>query len=151
MKIAWYTMMLSLGLVSLLYASETKQASTPANPSASQNMNSIMVIHPYKHNGMWVFDDEAKGLDKEPFVFGADVIIEQAVKDIPNANEGFNLIFAAIPFPGHQLSFERQNAEAGGYFYYSLELDKKGWLCPALFKYFPQAPPKIYAQFKAKE
>ena len=33
--------------------------------------NSIFVIKPYKWNGMWVFDDERVGLDKEPFVAGA--------------------------------------------------------------------------------
>jgi len=27
----------------------------------------------------------------------------------------------------------------------------EGWLCPALFKYFEAAPPKIYAQFKPKQ
>ena len=30
--------------------------------------NAIFVIKPYKWNGMWVFDDERVGLDKEPFV-----------------------------------------------------------------------------------
>ena len=29
-------------------------------------------------------------------------------------------------------------------------LDLEGWLCPALFKYFDQAPERIYAQVKAK-
>ena len=37
--------------------------------------NSIFVIRPYKSNGMWVFDDERVGLDKEPFVAGADTMI----------------------------------------------------------------------------
>jgi hypothetical protein len=30
--------------------------------------NAIFVIKPYKWNGMWVFDDERVGLDKEPFM-----------------------------------------------------------------------------------
>lgn len=30
--------------------------------------NSIFVISPYKMNGMWVFDDPARGLAQEPFV-----------------------------------------------------------------------------------
>ena len=38
--------------------------------------NSIFVIKPYKWNGMWVFDDERVGLDKEPFVAGADTMID---------------------------------------------------------------------------
>jgi hypothetical protein len=33
-------------------------------------MNSLLVIHPYKHAGVWVFDDPAVGLVKETFVAG---------------------------------------------------------------------------------
>jgi hypothetical protein len=40
-------------------------------------MNSINVIHPYKHEGMWVFDDERVGLIQAPFVAGADRIIDE--------------------------------------------------------------------------
>lgn len=61
MKIVWYTLMLSLGLASLLYASEPKDTPTPSTSATTKPMNSIMVIHPYKHSGMRVFDDEAKG------------------------------------------------------------------------------------------
>jgi hypothetical protein len=31
-------------------------------------MNAINVISPYKHHGMWVFDDARVGLVQEPFV-----------------------------------------------------------------------------------
>ena len=48
-------------------------------------MNAIMVIHPYKHEGMWVFDDESVELVREPFVAGADEIIETLVSRIQNA------------------------------------------------------------------
>jgi hypothetical protein len=112
--------------------------------------NSIMVIHPYKYEGLWVFDDESAGLDKEPFVSGADDIIEKMVKHIPNANDGFNLIFSAIPFPGHDLELDWRREDSGGNWYYSSEMDMEGWLCPALFKYFEEAPKKLYAQFKPK-
>lgn len=36
-------------------------------------MNALLVIHPYKFNHQWVFDDENVGLIREPFVNGADV------------------------------------------------------------------------------
>lgn len=42
-------------------------------------MNSLFVIKPYKHLGLWVFDDEARGILQEPFVGGADILIDQAV------------------------------------------------------------------------
>ena len=112
--------------------------------------NSIMVIHPYKYEGLWVFDDEKAGLDKEPFVSGADEIIEKAVANIPHAENGFNLIFSAVAFPGHDLEFEWKREDSGGNWYYCSTFDMEGWLCPALFKYFDEAPSKLYAQFKAK-
>ena len=42
-------------------------------------MNSILAIHPYKTEGVWVFDDPKVGLVQEPFVSGADDIIERMV------------------------------------------------------------------------
>lgn len=113
-------------------------------------MNSILVIHPYKHDGMWVFDDEAAGLVKEPFVAGADEIIEKMVINIPDATSGFSLIFSKSPFPGYQAKFDWRREEYGGNWYYSADLDQEGWLCPALFKYFDAAPKELYTQFKPR-
>ena len=113
-------------------------------------MNTIISIHPYKYEGLWVFDDEKVGLVQEPFVSGADIIIEKMVSDIPNAEAGFTILFSANPFPGHQAVFDWHREEMGGNWYYSPDLDAEGWLCPALFKYFDSAPDKIYAQFKQK-
>ena len=50
--------------------------------------NSIFVIKPYKWEGLWVFDDPAVGLVKEPFVGGADTIIDVATSRIPKARRG---------------------------------------------------------------
>ena len=47
--------------------------------------NAINVICPYKYNGVWVFDDPARGLVREPFVAGADKMIDRVVADIPHA------------------------------------------------------------------
>ena len=49
--------------------------------------NSIFVIKPYKWEGLWVYDDPNVGLDKEPFVGGADTMIDVATADIPNAEK----------------------------------------------------------------
>jgi hypothetical protein len=111
--------------------------------------NSIMVIHPYKDKGLWVFDDEETGLVKEPFVAGADIVIDIMTGAIPDAEKGFNLIFSATAFPGHDLELEWRREDQGGNWYFSDKLGMEGWLCPALFKYFDQAPDKLYAQFKA--
>ncbi|EIC23909.1 DUF6717 family protein [Thiorhodovibrio frisius] len=112
--------------------------------------NAIMVIHPYLDNGAWVFDDPDAGLVKEPFVSGADDIIDKMVAKLPDARLGFHLYFSAAPFPGYQLELIWQREEYDGNWYRSEALDMEGWLCPALFKYFEKAPERIYAQFRAQ-
>jgi hypothetical protein len=77
-------------------------------------MNTINVIVPYKHLGMWVFDDPRVGLSQEPFVSGADAMIDRVVADIPNGDSGFRLIFAATPFPGHQYQLDLIRADEDG-------------------------------------
>ncbi|HYE33057.1 MAG TPA: DUF6717 family protein [Methylomirabilota bacterium] len=113
-------------------------------------MNSIFVIAPYKLHGSWVFDDPAVGLKQEPFVSGADVIIDRLVANIPNAHEGFKLLFAPTPFPGHQLKVVRTREEYGGNWYRAESLNLEGWLCPALFKYFKSAPNELYVRAEPK-
>lgn len=112
--------------------------------------NSIFVIQPYKYLGLWVFDDEKVGLIQEPFVSGADDIIDKCVANIEGADKGFILLFSASPFPGHNAKFEWRRTENGGNWYFVRELNMEGWLCPALFKYFDKASPTLYAQFKKK-
>ena len=77
-------------------------------------MNAITVIAPYKHHGMWVFDDPREGLVQEPFMAGADTMIDRVVADIPDAEHGFTLIFSSTPFPGHQYCLDGRRAEGGG-------------------------------------
>ncbi len=47
-------------------------------------MNAIGIIAPYKYEGMWVFDDSAVGLTREPFIAGIDEMIDQLVASIPD-------------------------------------------------------------------
>ena len=111
--------------------------------------NAIMVIKPYWHSGTWVFDDDAVGLVREPFVAGVPEMIDRLVRDIPNARNGFRLLFSASAFPGHQASFTRVRGDLGGTWYRREEPPMEGWLCPALFKYFDEAPPTIYVKAEA--
>lgn len=113
-------------------------------------MNALRVIHPYRYEGMWVFDDAKAELLQEPFVSGADTVIDRMIEAIPGAAAGFTLIFSDKPFPGHQIALEWRREEHEGNWYYAPDLDMEGWLCPALFKYFDAAPARIYAQFKPK-
>lgn len=110
--------------------------------------NSINVIFPYRHEEIWMFDDESVGLVREPFVSGVPQMIDFLVKDILNADEGFTLFFAETPFPGYQAELIWVREEYGGNWYLWEQTSLQGWLCPALFKYFAKTPKKIY--FKAE-
>ena len=111
--------------------------------------NSLFVIKPYKWNGMWVFDDPDVDLIKEPFVSGIPDIIEEATKQIPEAEKGFRAIFSAKPFPGYDVELELIREEMGGNWYRWAKTGEEGWLCPALFKYFQAAPEKLYIKVDA--
>jgi hypothetical protein len=108
--------------------------------------NQINVISPYFFHGTWVFDDERVGLSQEPFVSGIPTMIDDLVKEIPDARRGFRLFFSTAPFPGHQRKLTHVREEMGGNWYRADAPDVEGWLCPALFRYFDAAPQEIYVR-----
>src|ERR1700680_940515 len=44
--------------------------------ATGKKMNALSVIFPYRLEGVWVFDDTATGLVREPFISGADTILD---------------------------------------------------------------------------
>jgi hypothetical protein len=119
--------------------------------SGTATTNSIRVIQPYWSSGTWVFDDPAVGLVREPFVCGVPEMINRLVEDagIENARDGFRLLFSASPFPSHRGVFRRIRPEHSGTWYRDENSGAEGWLCPALFQYFKDAPETIYARAEA--
>jgi hypothetical protein len=111
--------------------------------------NSIFVIKPYKWEGMWAFDDPNVGLVKEPFVGGADTIIDVATAHLPKADQGFLAVFSAGYFPDAQIVLEWVREEGGGNVYRWKEKEMEGWLCLALLRYFTEPPEKLHIQIKA--
>jgi hypothetical protein len=97
---------------------------------------------------MWVFDDPRVGLVQEPFVSGADTMIDRIVADLPDAEHGFLLIFSNAPFPGHQYRLDWQREDGNGNWYYAAQLEMEGWLCPALLRYFSEPPKQLFIQIK---
>jgi len=114
--------------------------------------NAIMVITPYRKYGTWCFSDENTGLVDEPFVAGIPQIIDLMVKDIPTAESGFKMTFSGEFFPGHTHVLNHTRGEGSGNWYVlagdGMEA-MEGWLCPALFKYFDEAPKMLYAKAEA--
>lgn len=112
--------------------------------------NQLFAIHPYLDHGTWVFDDADRGLQKEPFVMGVPEMIERATAGIKVPENGFTAIFSAQRFPGATLELERVREEYEGWWYRWNDTNQEGWLCPALFHYFAEAPERIFVQVKPR-
>jgi hypothetical protein len=113
--------------------------------------NAIMIIAPYRHQGTWVFDDASVGLVQEPFVAGVPEMIDDLVKDIPNADEGFRMLFSAAPFPGYQKKLTWLRGDSGGNYYMLDDPPMEGWICPAMFQYYAEPPKELYVKAEAIE
>ncbi len=88
------------------------------------------------------------------FLRGSQHFIPRAVcvrvKDIPDAERGFRLLFSTGPIPGYADKLTWRRGDSSGNWYYSEQLQKEGWLCPGLFKYYRSAPREIYAKAERK-
>ncbi len=111
--------------------------------------NAVQVIHPYNVHGVWAFDDKDKGLEREPFVGAINPMIDELVKDIPDAKIGFRLLFSADFIPEHGAKLAWRRREGNGNWYYCEKFKTEGWLCPALLKYFTKPPKAIYVRCEA--
>jgi hypothetical protein len=137
-------------ILTVLLASCKPIGSQQSPQQGLHSASSILVIHPYRSQGTWVFDDPRVGLVREPFVAGIPQMIDKLVQGIPGAEKGFRLLFSAAPFPGYTTRLVWRRGEAGGNWYFSQDYDSEGWLCPALFKYFKVAPKEIYVRAEGK-
>ncbi len=81
---------------------------------------------------------------------GAPQIIDDLVREIPNARDGFRLLFAGIPFPGMQKELIWLREEMGGNRYRTEDPPMEGWLCPAMYNYFDRAPKRIFVKAEPK-
>ena len=113
--------------------------------------NALLRIAPYWHNDTWAFDDAAHGLVAEPFVCGAEriidrVLVEAGIELAEARRRGIRLTFSAGPFPGAHAVARRGRPDLGGTWYRLGEPAMEGWLCPALFHYFAEAPERLYVR-----
>jgi hypothetical protein len=111
-----------------------------------------------------VFDDACKGLEKESLegrfeaelretrvlarLIGGGVtkMIDYLIKDIPDAHEGFILLFSSQPFAGYQVELNIIAEENGGCSYRGKNHSAEAWLSPALFRYFETTPKSLYME-----
>jgi hypothetical protein len=111
-------------------------------------MNALMQINVYRHHGGWAFDNDTVGLVAEPFVAGIPDMID-ILADRVGATDQIILTFGLDEFPGSMIRLDRTREEFGGNWYRWEDRGMDGWLCPALFHYFPTALERIYIAAKA--
>jgi hypothetical protein len=110
----------------------------------------VLVLHPYLLIGHWVFDDARTGLKEEAFVGGMTEMITRVVASVGmrNPEKGFRLLFSDRPFVGHMVSIEKVpggSKECGNNYRGNiLGEEMTGWLCPALYLYFTEAPDALF-------
>jgi len=126
--------------------------------------NILMAIEPYWYEGTWVFNDVSLGFEQEPIEgrfegemgemmdiagitgTGLSEMIDYLVKDIPNARNGFILLFSSEPFAGYQVELIRFLREWSGWYYKAKNYHAEPWLPPTLLRYFDTAPETIYVK-----
>lgn len=119
--------------------------------------NSIFSLTAYRHDDMWVFDDEERGLVKEPFVHGADTMFDfMSGNVLPGVNNTrCSIVFSANPMLNndvHVKHIEDLGEDMGDIYevvsaFTSATTSFDGfqfWLCPALLSFFNKAPENIY-------
>jgi hypothetical protein len=115
----------------------------------------VLALHPYLLLGHWVFDDARTGLKEEAFVGGMTEMISRVVSavGIANSEKGFRLLFSDKPFVGHMVSIQKvpggSKEEGNNYRGNILGEEMTGWLCPALYLYFTEAPDELFMRVEA--
>ncbi len=132
-------------------ASRMDEPLFPVRPTCSDMPMGTLELEPYREDGTWLFDDPATGLHREPFVGAVNSMLDRLSAAIPDAERGFRLVFSVQPFQGQQATFSWVRADpVEGNWYRADETGEEGWLCPALFCYFPVAPPKLFVGAEPK-
>lgn len=116
---------------------------TPTIPTTSNTLIRHLIV--YEYQGGLVFDDPEKGLYKEAFISGIDDMIFE-VMDTKGITDKCKLTFSAQPFPGSELELQWFEYEHGGNWYHCPQLEIEGWLCPALYHYFPYEPARLFVK-----
>jgi len=105
--------------------------------------NQVNVLHIFKENGVWMFNDEEVGLYKEPFVPSINPMIETYVR----GRKEFTAFISKDPMYDVTLTLNRVDDKIEGV-YEMAGSGIVGWLCPALLKYFEGYPKNIYVKIE---
>ena len=120
--------------------------------------NSLFTLHAYRKHNSWMFDDEGRDIQQEPFVAGADVVFDYMSGFVSDdTKDTCDIVFASTPFPDHDVHVKLNRPDGYDGHYYNVEKFKQYpqgvgfefWLCPALLAFFDEAPDNIYVKVQS--
>lgn len=130
----------------------------------------VNVVRIFMREGRWVFrhgdgvyDMAPAGITDavlSPVVLGADRMIRAgcSIKNIPDPEGGFNLLFSEQQFPGCDVQLSYVESRFDGWVYDVEPVNLGGvmawqqaWVCPYLTFYFDQPPRIIYLKMEPKD
>jgi hypothetical protein len=106
----------------------------------------------YKENGIWIFDDASKNIEKEPFVGGTSEIIDYILKERKiwnGAHRGIEMVFSDHKESDDMVQFQKIEDLPDNWAKYEYN-GVEGLLCPVTLRYFGSFPEKIYVNFIKK-
>lgn len=125
----------------------------------------MFTIKPYWQHNAWVFDDERVGLLAEPLVGNINMMVDYMLLEkiidarspesrasalsLCRRNPNFTLTFTDTATAiDNALKLDLLRSSLSGSDYFCSKYGLEGWLCPALFLYYPTAPKALYAEVK---
>ena len=102
----------------------------------------------YKTNGVWMFDDLDKGIEKEPFVDGFTELIDFLLKEFnlfQGSHRGIDINFSLFQEEEDMVKIEKIKDLGDDWASYKYK-DMVGSLCPVTLQYFGKHPDFFYVK-----
>jgi len=129
----------------------------------------VHTIRPFKQNGRWVFQKDNRTWDMapaqltdvslSPIVVGADrmILTGCALKNIPNPENGFLVLFSEEWFPGCDVKMTLKENKYDGWLYDVTSENLQGimpgqgaWLCPYMTMFYAEPPKTIFLKMESE-
>jgi hypothetical protein len=103
----------------------------------------------FKKAGIWMFNDESKGIFEEPFVGGTSEIIDYILKERKiwnGSHRGIQMLFSDHRESDDMVQFEKIEDLPDNWAKYEYK-GIEGLLCPIALHYLGKHPESIFARF----
>lgn len=102
----------------------------------------------YKENGIWIFDDASKNIEKEPFVGGFSELIDFILKEKgvwAGSHRGIDIEFSLEKESADMVEIKKVENMDNDWALYEYK-EMQGTLCPLTLKYFGYHPASFFVR-----